>query len=163
MSLLKSRIGSYYMVKLIKTSNHLHLTIIRFTLAIVIGMHGMQKLIGAFGGHGIAWTMAKFYEWFNIPPYLTAIVIFTESIGMISLLFGFLTRLWSILVIVIMVAAVYLLHYKIGFFMNWYGSNSGEGFEYHVLIIAMCSSLFIWGGGRYSFDYLTYNIIENYN
>jgi len=43
-------------------------------------------------------------------------------------------------------------HAANGFFMNWSGKQAGEGFEYHILAIALCIPLLISGGGRFSAD-----------
>jgi putative oxidoreductase len=51
-----------------------------------------------------------------------------------------------------MVVAVAMIHYRNGFFMNWFGKQSGEGFEYHILVIAITFALMIKGGGRWSID-----------
>ena len=45
-----------------------------------------------------------------------------------------------------------MAHAGNGFFMNWSGKQGGEGFEYHLLAIALCLSLLISGGGRFSAD-----------
>jgi len=50
------------------------------------------------------------------------------------------------------VVAVYMLHWQNGFFMNWFGNQKGEGFEYHLLVIAMVIALIIKGGGALSVD-----------
>jgi len=36
--------------------------------------------------------------------------------------------------------------------MNWFGNQKGEGFEYHLLVIAIGIALMITGGGRWSVD-----------
>jgi putative oxidoreductase len=36
--------------------------------------------------------------------------------------------------------------------MNWYGKQSGEGFEYHLLVMGMALALMITGAGRLSLD-----------
>ncbi len=36
--------------------------------------------------------------------------------------------------------------------MNWYGSQKGEGFEYHLLAGAIALALVIAGGGKWSVD-----------
>jgi putative oxidoreductase len=38
--------------------------------------------------------------------------------------------------------------------MNWSGSQKGEGFEYHLLAIAIAAVLIGTGGGRFSADRL---------
>jgi putative oxidoreductase len=38
--------------------------------------------------------------------------------------------------------------------MNWGGNQAGEGFEYHLLAIAIALALMFKGGGRWSLDRL---------
>jgi putative oxidoreductase len=44
------------------------------------------------------------------------------------------------------------VHAKVGFFMNWAGSQKGEGFEYHILALGLSLALLIKGGGAFSID-----------
>ena len=39
-----------------------------------------------------------------------------------------------------------------GFFMNWSGTQQGEGFEYHLLVLGIAIALIIKGGGTWSVD-----------
>ncbi|HYA48210.1 MAG TPA: DoxX family protein, partial [Burkholderiales bacterium] len=72
--------------------------------------------------------------------------------GSVALITGFFTRLAALAIAVDMAVAVYLVHWKFGFFMNWMGHQKGEGFEYHILAIAIGLALTIKGGGRWSVD-----------
>jgi putative oxidoreductase len=40
----------------------------------------------------------------------------------------------------------------VGFFMNWFGSQKGEGYEYHLLAIALCVAIIVKGSGAFSID-----------
>ncbi len=51
-----------------------------------------------------------------------------------------------------MAVAVYMMHFQNGFFMNWFGKQAGEGYEYHILVIAIAIALIIKGGGKWSVD-----------
>jgi putative oxidoreductase len=51
-----------------------------------------------------------------------------------------------------MVVAIYLAHLKNGFFMNWSGSQQGEGYEYHLLTIAIALAILVKGSGALSVD-----------
>ena len=44
------------------------------------------------------------------------------------------------------------VHLPDGFFMNWTGTQQGEGFEYHLLAIAIGLAVFIKGSGAMSVD-----------
>jgi putative oxidoreductase len=52
----------------------------------------------------------------------------------------------------IMIGAIATVHAQHGFFMNWFGQQQGEGFEFHLLVIGMALALVTAGGGRWSLD-----------
>jgi putative oxidoreductase len=45
-----------------------------------------------------------------------------------------------------------MVHFKLGFFANWYGAKKGEGYEYHLLAIAIAFVLVVKGSGALSID-----------
>jgi putative oxidoreductase len=47
-----------------------------------------------------------------------------------------------------------MVHLPNGFFMNWFGTKQGEGFEYHILAIGLCLVVLIGGAGKWSVDKL---------
>lgn len=49
-------------------------------------------------------------------------------------------------------AGIVTVHATNGFFMNWYGNQAGEGFEYHLLVLGLALALILRGGGRASLD-----------
>ncbi len=53
-----------------------------------------------------------------------------------------------------MAVAIATIHSKFGFFMNWSGTQRGEGFEYHLLVLAMVATLVVRGSGALSLDRL---------
>ena len=69
-----------------------------------------------------------------------------------ALFFGFLTRIAAFGIAVDIIVALFMVHLKLGFFMNWTGHKAGEGFEYHLLMIGMALALVIAGGGVCSVD-----------
>ena len=150
-----------YLNIIIKTDENLTNLILRVTLGIIIFAHGAQKLFGIWGGHGIEWTVEAWKQWWQIPSILTLSVIFVESFGALLLIFGVLTRVWAFLIGIIMLVAIYLVHFKWGFFMNWYMQpQTGEGFEYHILALSIITVLFIKGGGKWSLDLTHYKKIN---
>jgi putative oxidoreductase len=126
----------------------------RLVLAVVFFPHGMQKLLGWFGGHGVDATMKMFEQGMHIPAVFAMLAILAESIGSIGLALGLLTRVAALGISSVMVVAVAIVHSKIGFFMNWAGTQHGEGFEYHLLVLALAIPLIIKGGGLWSLDAL---------
>ena len=127
-------------------------TILRVALGAVMFPHGAQKLLGWFGGRGFEATVSGFAANFHIPEVLAVLVILTESVGAAALVMGFFTRLAALAVAVDMAGAIILVHLKFGFFMNWAGAAKGEGFEFHLLAIAIGLALMIRGGGLWSVD-----------
>jgi putative oxidoreductase len=121
-------------------------------VGIVIFPHGAQKLFGWFGGFGFTGTMGFFTEQMHIPTVLSFLVIITESLGSMGLIIGFLTRVTAVGIVSIMVGAIWMVHWPNGFFMNWFGNQAGEGFEFHLLVMAISLALIVTGSGKWSVD-----------
>jgi putative oxidoreductase len=130
---------------------NISLLVVRVTVAFTMLSHGVQKLFGWFGGYGFEGTMGFFTNTIGLPYLIALLIILTETIGMILLLIGFLSRYFGIAVIVILLGAIWF-HWPNGFYMNWSGNLSGEGFEFHIVLIALALVLSINGGGTYSLD-----------
>ena len=126
--------------------------ILRFVLALVMFPHGAQKLLGWFGGYGWSGSMGFLTGKIGLPAPLAALVILIEALGPLFLLFGLLTRPVALGMIAIMIGAIATVHEPNGFFMNWTGAQAGEGFEFHLLVIAMSLALLVSGGGSLSVD-----------
>jgi putative oxidoreductase len=126
--------------------------VIRIMLGLVFFPHGMQKLTTMFGGNGFTGTMGFFTDKLGVPAVFAFLAIMAEGAGWLGLVTGFLTRIAAFGIGVNMAVAVYMLHWQNGFFMNWFGNQKGEGFEYHLLVIAMVIALIIKGGGSLSVD-----------
>lgn len=137
---------------LFNTQNEWTGLILRFTAGMIMLPHGAQKFLGMFGGYGYHGTMNFFTETMKLPWIVSFLVIFIEFFGSIGMITGFASRLWSVAFIVVMIGAIYTTNYTYGFFMNWFGNQQGEGFEYHLLIIGLCLALLITGSGKFSVD-----------
>lgn len=138
--------------KLIQTDDETASLVLRVLLGVVFFPHGAQKLLGWYGGYGFSGTLNFFTGQLGIPWILALLVIITEFFGAMALITGLFTRLAAFGVSCIMVVATLMLHWQHGFFMNWAGNLKGEGFEYHILALAICLALIIKGGGRWSLD-----------
>jgi putative oxidoreductase len=138
--------------RLLETAPALSGPILRLALALVLFPHGAQKLLGWFGGYGWSGTMGFLTGKVGLPAPIAALVILIESVGPLFLLLGLLTRPVALGVIALMIGAIATVHAPNGFFMNWSGAQAGEGFEYHLLVIAMALVLLVSGGGAFSAD-----------
>lgn len=137
--------------KLYYTTPNISGTIARLVLGIVILPHGLQKLLGMYGGMGFDKTV-EFFVSSGIPAPVAMLVIIGESVGAVSLIIGFLARFSAFAISIIMLGAVFMVHIQNGFFMNWSGAQQGEGFEYHILAIGLGLIVMLVGAGKVSID-----------
>lgn len=140
------------MKAILTTGNDWAPFIARLTVGLIILPHGLQKLLGMFGGFGFSGTMGFLTGTMALPWIIAFIVIMIESVGAISLVLGLFSRVWSALMIALMVGAVWTSHIQNGFFMNWFGSQAGEGYEYHLLVIGLSLIVVVAGAGKASID-----------
>ena len=140
------------MKKIFQTANSWSILIIRVMLGIVMFPHGAQKLFGLFGGYGFSGSLGFFTDKMHIPAFFAFLAIMAEGLGSIGLIIGFLTRVAAFGILCNMIVAIWMVHWPHGFFMNWFGNQKGEGFEYHLMAIAICLALLISGGGKWSVD-----------
>lgn len=138
--------------KLMQTDEDVGMLIVRVTLGLVMFPHGAQKLLGWFGGNGFAGTMDFFTSQLGLPAVVALLVILAESFGAIALISGFLGRVGAFGILCVMLGAMFMIHLQNGFFMNWYGNQQGEGYEYHLLAIGMALAIMIKGSGSLSID-----------
>lgn len=134
-----------------RTSDDIGAFIARIALGIVILPHGLQKLLGLFGGPGFSGTVDYFVS-SGLPAFVAILIIIGESFGALGLILGFLSRLAALGITIIMLGAIITVHLQNGFFMNWDGSKAGEGFEFHLLAIGLALIVLIKGGGIWSVD-----------
>lgn len=144
------------MAALFRTSGRFAPLLLRLLLALVFFPHGAQKMLGWFGGNGFSGTM-QFFTGQGIPAPLAFLAIAAEFFGSIGLLVGLLTRVAAFGIGVVMLVAIATVHIQNGFFMNWAGNQKGEGFEFHILVLAIVVALLIEGAGRWSIDLAIYN------
>jgi len=140
--------------KLVSTTNDSTLTVLRLVLGVVFLAHGAQKMLGWFGGYGFSATMGFFTQQMGIPAALAFLAIAAEFFGGLGLVVGFLGRVAAFGILSNMVVAVLMVHLPYGFFMNWAGNQKGEGFEYHLLAIALGLAILVKGSGAFSVDRL---------
>ena len=134
------------------TSDDYALLILRVVLGIVFFIHGAQKTFGWFGGFGFAPSWRYFTGTLGIPAPIAILVFPAEFLGGPALVVGLLGRVAALGIAISMVVATVLVHLPYGFFMNWYGRQKGEGYEYHLLAIAMALAIVLRGSGALSLD-----------
>jgi putative oxidoreductase len=139
------------MKRLLGTSNDVALTSLRLVLGVVFFAHGAQKMLGWFGGYGFHGTMG-FFAHLGIPAPVAFLIICTEFFGGLGLIVGLLTRIAALGIGGLMIGAIFMVHLPNGFFMNWAGTQKGEGIEYHLLVLAMAAMLLLRGAGAFSAD-----------
>jgi putative oxidoreductase len=141
------------MKKLFETdTNNWSALIARLTLGIVVFPHGAQKLFGWFGGYGFEKTMGFLTSQAGLPYIIALLVILIESIAALFVLVGFATRIAALAILVNFIGIVIKVHATNGFFMNWTGTQQGEGLEYFILLFGLTIILLVTGGGKESLD-----------
>src|SRR5436309_10537269 len=131
--------------KLISTTDDFTLTILRLILGGVFFAHGAQTALGWFGGYGFSGTMGFFTQQMHIPTIFAFLAICAEFLGGMGLILGALGRVAAFGIACNMMVAVLLVHAPNGLFMNWSGQQKGEGFEFHLLALAIAVVLMVRG------------------
>jgi putative oxidoreductase len=140
------------MKKIFNTGNDVALTTLRLVLGVVFFAHGAQKMLGWFGGYGFHGTVGYLSHKEGLPVPVAVLAICVEFFGGLGLIVGLLTRIAALGIGGEMIGAVLMVHLQNGFFMNWAGNQKGEGFEYHLLAIAISGALLLRGAGAFSID-----------
>lgn len=138
--------------RIVATPADLAPMIARVTLGAVMFPHGAQKALGWFGGYGWSGTYVFFTSKLGVPGPLAVLAILAEFAGALALIAGVGSRIAAFGIAVVMLVAVGMVHLPNGFFMNWTGAQAGEGFEYHLLALALSAIILVKGGGAASLD-----------
>ncbi|WP_421806733.1 DoxX family protein [Flagellimonas sp.] len=139
---------------LLATHPNIGFSIARVTLGLVIFPHGAQKFLGLFGGNGYKETMDFFTTQMGLPSFVAFSIIMIEFFGSTSLIFGFLSRFWAVSLAGMFMGIIYTTQLEHGFFMNWFGNQAGEGYEYSLLVIGFALTIMVNGSGKWSIDKL---------
>jgi putative oxidoreductase len=140
------------LTRLVATDADWTLTIARIVLGAALFAHGAQKLLGWFGGHGLRATIQTFRDQLGIPAPLAYLAIAAEFFGGLGLIVGFLARVAALGIAITMIVAMAVVHWKFGFFINWFGDKQGHGVEYHLLAVALALVIIVHGAGAFSLD-----------
>jgi putative oxidoreductase len=147
--------------KILKTNENWGQLIARLTLGFVLFPHGAQKMLGLFGGYGYTATMDALTNQMQLPSIIAFLVIIIEFFGAIFLILGFATRVWSLAIVFLFIGIILTAQFEHGFFMNWFGVQKGEGYEYSLLIIGLAITGVINGAGKLSVDNQILKYLDN--
>ena len=130
-------------------------TLARVAVGLILFPHGAQHVLGWFGGYGFHGTLGWMTGTLGFPAVLAVLALVTEITAPVALILGLGGRIAAIGVIGLMLGAI-STHVANGFFMNWFGSlpAGSEGFEYHLLVIALAGVVLLGGSGAWSLDQL---------
>jgi putative oxidoreductase len=124
--------------------------ILRLFLGFSFMMHGSQKLLGAFGGGGVAGVAGMLSKLGLEPSQILAWVLsITEFVGGVCVFLGFLTRFWAAGLVIDMAVAIFKVHGANGFFV------SKNGFELPLAFGVMALVILLTGSGSLSVDRAT--------
>lgn len=141
--------------KLIGTTDDFGVMVVRVVLGAVMFPHGAQKVLGWFGGYGFGPTLDAFVNQMGIPVPLALLAFAAEFLGGLGLIVGLFGRVAAFGVLSVMAVAA-TMHLSNGFFMNWAGTQGGEGYEFHLLAMGMALAVIIRGSGALSLDRLLF-------
>lgn len=88
---------------------------------------------------------AQFFDSIGLPGFLAYAVFTIEAVAGIALILGIKTRVFSALVIPVLLGATWA-HSSSG----WLFSNAGGGWEYPLLLVVMAFTQIALGDGKYS-------------
>ncbi len=141
--------------RILNTDTDYSLTLARVTLGLVLLPHGAQHMLGWLGGYGFKGTLGWMTGTLGFPAPLAALAITVEFLAPFALILGLLSRPAALGIVGLMIGAL-STHISNGFFMNWFGQLQAgqEGFEYHIVVIALASVVLLQGSGAWSVDRL---------
>ncbi|OXS75735.1 DoxX family protein [Domibacillus enclensis] len=116
--------------------------ILRLVLGITFFVHGVVKFQG-----GIANT-AGWFDSIGLPGMLAYAVAFIETAGGLALILGIGTRVFSAILALVMVGAIFKVKLAAGFI----GNGQSAGYELDLALLAMSASLALTGSSFLALD-----------
>src|ERR1700675_582314 len=93
--------------------------IARIVFGIIFFGHGAQKMLGWYGGSGLASSMRTFTEHLHLPSMLAFLVIAGELFSGIGLIVGLFSRIAALVIALTMAGAIATVPFRFGLFLNW--------------------------------------------
>jgi putative oxidoreductase len=137
-----------------KTETDYMVAFTRLVLGFLFFVHGSQLMLGWFGGFGLSGSMHFFTQQLGIPAAFAFFGMAGQFLGGCLLIVGPAGRVAALAIIGNMVVAVAKVHWRFRRFMNWFGTQKGEGFEYHLLVVTLGLLVVVRGSGAISLDRL---------
>jgi putative oxidoreductase len=123
------------------------LLLVRVVVGLLMAGHGAQKLLGWFGGHGIAGTGA-FFETIGFRPgrLFATVAAVTEIVSGLLVALGLLGPIGPALMLSVMLVAAVSVHWKNGLWAQ------AGGIEMALFYGTLAGALALTGFGAYSLD-----------
>ncbi|HZU34524.1 MAG TPA: DoxX family protein [Gemmataceae bacterium] len=126
---------------------------LRLALAAIFISLGLTKLSA---GWGTSWDHNPAY----FVPAFQAVIAWCELLAGIGMLFGLLTRVSALALLVVMIGQIWWMNFHPDFVARWqdrsqqFFSAAPVSWPYAYAVAGMCLALLILGGGLLSIDYL---------
>jgi putative oxidoreductase len=121
----------------------LAILLLRMMAGLILFVAGAGKVLGWFGGFGINTTLEMFKNGMQLSAFWTYLSCYTEFIGGLLIMMGFLTRPAAIALFINMLVATYLAGFK-NFFMG--------GAAYPCLLMVIFLVITLSGPMTFSID-----------
>lgn len=128
----------------VHTSPSLGLAILRIMLGTIFFIHGSQKILGLFGGTGLA-GFAVWLGKYGFSATSAYVIAFAQFISSILMITGWYARLGAFINGLIMVGAMIYLTWPHGFF--WHTN----GYEFALTLAISCLAIIVGGPGKMTF------------
>lgn len=129
--------------------------ILRIVLGIIFVAHGSEKLF-KHKPKGVS----TYFQGIGIPApaFFAVVVILTEFLGGIFLVLGLLTRWAAAALTIEMLVALIMVRFKTGLITRTEQDGSAGGYELEFAFSAMAFVLLILGAGKFSIDWIAFQV-----